>query len=212
MSADEPLYQLGICHNCDPDVPQKLLFATDDYSGPIIEEGSVVAYECWETLTLFRCEGCKGNLLYITVPDYPEQFSIDELDRAGEPEEVAKLTTTQFLALSTLVWPKKKEPATLPASVPENIRRIYERALKELDQKRIFPTQVTDVFHQFRYLGNLGAHSADETIKPEVAEVADELFRLIIQYIYEIPHKLDSLKQETQTLQLKAKGKPNQRR
>jgi len=254
METDEPLCQLGICHHCDPDVPQQLLFATNDYSGPIIEKGRVVGYEYWETISLFRCEHCKGTLLYTTAPEEPEPIGIDALDYF-DPEEVAKLTTTQFLALSTLVWPKKKEPATLPASVPENIRRIYEGALKvkaldpdsfsvrvrraiqaicidsgakeydqdgrrmdlldnlkELDQKRIFPTQVTDVFHQFRYLGNLGAHSPDETIKPEVAEVADELFRLIIQYIYEIPHKLDSLKQETQTLQLKAKGKPNQRR
>jgi hypothetical protein len=77
--------------------------------------------------------------------------------------------------------------------------------LRQLEDERIFSRQVTDVFHQFRYLGNLGAHGIDETIKPEIAEIADELFRLLIQYIYEIPHRLDSLKQETQTLKLRLK-------
>ncbi len=254
MSADEPLCQLGICHYCDPDVPQQLLFATNDYSGPIIEKGRVVAYEYWETISLFRCEHCKGTLLYTTAPENPEQISIDELDRA-EPEEVAKLTTTQFLELSTLVWPKKKEPATLPASVPENIRRIYEGALKvkasspdsfsvqirraiqaicinkgakecdhdgrpldlvdnlrELSRSGAFPRQLTDVLHQLKYLGNIGAHGIDETVKPEIANIADELFRLLIQYIYEIPHKLDKLKQETQTLRFEDEKRRNQGR
>ncbi len=86
-------------------------------------------------------------------------------------------------------------------------RRVdLSNMLKQIESERIFSQGVLDVLHHFRYIGNLAAHAIDETVKPEVADLADELFRLLVQYIYEMPHKLESLKKETQTLTLTTKG------
>lgn len=246
MSADEPLYQIGICPSCGPAAEQRFLFATEDHYGPIIEQGRIVAYDLVETLSLFCCEKCGTNLLYSTSSDNPLGVSVDELN-LSDPAEVATLDPTTFLELSTLEWPTQKE--TLPSGVPESVRRIYEEALRvkasspdsfvvqirraiqaicvdqgareyddegrhmtladnlrELSRNRIFPRQVTDVLHQLKYLGNVGAHGIDETVKPEIAKIAGELFRLLIQQIYEIPSKLDNLKRETQTIRFDNKG------
>ena len=245
MATDEPLYQIGICPNCPSDAEQRLLVTPiDEWSGPIVEHGQIEAHEFNETLSLFTCERCRGTLFYASYPELPWPLPVGE---ESDPYWIVKITPAQFLEDSTLLWPIKRE--TLPSSVPENIRKIYEGAIKvkasspdsfsvqirraiqaicvdkgakeydeegrpmklvdmlrQLKDERIFSEQVTDVFNQFRYAGNLGAHSGDETIKPTIIEVYDEIFRLLIQYIYEIPHKLDSLKQETQTLKLKAGG------
>ncbi len=250
MSSDEPRYQIGICPDCGPGAEQRLLFATEDSYGAIAEQGKIVAYELVETLSLFQCGKCGTNLLYSTRSDVP--VSVDQLD-FHSPDEVAELDPNQFQELSTLEWPTKKEPHQLTASVPENIRKIYEGALKvkalnpdafavqvrraiqaicidkgaseydkdgrpvdlldnlrELSANRVFAADLTDVLHQLRYLGNVGAHSTDETVKPGVADLVDELFNLLVEYIYEIPHKLERLKHETQTLRLKTRPRQNQ--
>jgi len=148
----------------------------------------------------------------------------------------------EFIEHSTLLWPRRVD---LPEQVPENVRVLYEGALKvkshpdsfvvqlrrtieaicvslgarnydqdgrpidlrsmldELSKKGSFPPQVRDILHQIRYLGNIGAHGIDETVDSSIAQILDELFRLLVQYIYEIPHKLDHLKLETQTLRLR---------
>lgn len=252
MTQDEPLFQIGIFPNCGPEAEQRFLFATEDRYCPIIEQGRIIAYDSVETLSLFRCERCGSNLLYSTTSDNPSGVSVDELD-LSDPFEVAELDPATFQECSTLEWPLRR--LALPSSVPENVRKIYEGAIKvkasspdsfsvqirraiqaicinkgakeydqdgrhldlvdnlrELSRSGVFPRQVTDVLHQLKYLGNIGAHGLDETVKPEIANIADELFRLLIQFIYEIPHKLDKLKRETQTLRFEDEKRRNQGR
>src|SRR4051812_43247542 len=127
MAIAEPLYQIGICPSCPSDAEQRLLFATEDWSYPITEKGKIVAYECTETLSLFSCQRCGGTLFYATQPDYPGPFSVDESD-IHNPHEVATLTRDQFIENSTLMWPTKRDP--LPPSVPDNVRKLYDGALR----------------------------------------------------------------------------------
>src|SRR5258708_10244035 len=104
MSIDEPTYQTGICPKCPSGVVQRFLFATENRYGPITEQGRIVAYEQFETLSLFRCEKCEANLLFLTEYDAPAPISLDELS-LSDPNEVAELDPTTFLEISTLVWP-----------------------------------------------------------------------------------------------------------
>jgi hypothetical protein len=127
MSSDEPLFQIGICPNCAPEAEQRFLFATEDRHGPVTEQGRIVGYNLVETLSIFRCEKCGSNLLYSTVSDILGGVSVDDLNRS-DPAEVAELDPETFQELSTLEWPTKK--GALPSSVPENVRRIYDGALK----------------------------------------------------------------------------------
>lgn len=85
----------------------------------------------------------------------------------------------------------------------DGIRVGLSNMLRQIERDRIFSRGVLDVLHHFTYIGNIAAHAVDETVKPEVADLADELFRLLIQYIYEMPQKLERLKKETQTLTLR---------
>jgi hypothetical protein len=129
MSTEEPLHQMGICPNCPADTQQLFLFATEEFSEPITEHGTLVAYEQSSTFSLFRCVRCESLLLYDTTWDLPGPISIEEIDDSDHVF-VAKLTKAQFVELSTLLYSTKtespKEKSILDPSTPELVRSSYE--------------------------------------------------------------------------------------
>jgi hypothetical protein len=182
MYTDEPLYQIGICPDCSADAEQRLLFARDpEWFGPITEGGQIVAYELIEALSLFTCQRCCGALLYSTQADlrWGRGASVDEeLDVYW----IVKITPAQFLEDSTLLWPIKRE--VLPSSVPANIRKIYDGALKVKTEPNSFAVQIRRALEAICVdRGEPGKHLKDELEKlskagvfpPIVAEIAHEL-------------------------------------
>lgn len=87
---------------------QRFLFATESRYGPFAQEGRIVGYQQVDTLSLFHCERCGGNLLYVTEIDPPSGMSAEELD-IFDPTEVAELDPTTFLEISILLWPTKED-------------------------------------------------------------------------------------------------------
>jgi hypothetical protein len=127
MSDDEPLYQIGICPNCPADTRQQFLFATEESSGPITNLGQLVAYEQLEVFSLFRCVRCESILSYNTMPETTTGIRFDELDYYAA-EGVARLTSAQFLELSSLLYSTKDESkeSILNPSTPQLVKRCYE--------------------------------------------------------------------------------------
>ena len=218
MSIDKPTYQTGICPKCPSGVVQRFLFATENRYGPITEQGRIVAYEQVETLSLFRCEKCRNNLLFLTESDVPSAISLEELG-LSDPAEVAELDPAIFLEISTLVWPTSVSDS-LPSYVPKTVRDIYEEALlvKNVSPSS-FPVQVGRALeavqkdfgipkrgleqlesHSPHGLSQLAikirdwrnvAHSDSVKITAEQVKDIDAFFRLITDYVYVLPHKLE---------------------
>lgn len=46
-----------------------------------------------------------------------------------------------------------------------------------------------------RYIGNLGAHASDHEIDTWDAELLDDFFRSVVDYVYIVPSKIERLKQ-----------------
>lgn len=219
MLTDEPIYQLGICPNCPSQAQQRFLFATDSHYGPIVEQGRIVAYELVETLSLFRCEKCEANLPFLTEHDAPVPISLEELSLSN-PDEVAELDPTTFLEISTLVWPTSVTHS-LPSHVPKTVRDIYEeaflvknlspnsfavqvgRALEAVQRDLGIPKRGLEQLESHSPHGlsqlairikdwrNIAAHSDSVNITGQQVEDIDAFFRLITDYVYVLPQKLE---------------------
>jgi hypothetical protein len=132
MSRDELLYQIGICKNCPTDTRQEFLFATEESSGPVTDLGQLVGYQNLEIFSLFRCVRCESILLYNTMPETTAGIRFDELNYYAA-EGVARLTTAQFLELSSLLYSSRDESSKysiLDPATPELVKSCYEIGIR----------------------------------------------------------------------------------
>jgi hypothetical protein len=67
--------------------------------------------------------------------------------------------------------------------------------LKDLSQRSVFPEELASIGELLRQLGNIGSHATDQRVDMWDAELADELFRMIIQYVYLAPAHIQRMKE-----------------
>ena len=73
--------------------------------------------------------------------------------------------------------------------------KIYEK-LEDLAQKGIFPQNIIDVGHVIRKISRYGGHPKDEEVTREEADLLDDIFNLILEYVYVTPHKIKILEEK----------------
>lgn len=72
---------------------------------------------------------------------------------------------------------------------------LYSR-LQKLSEKGILPTELlVDAAHLIRNLGNVGVHAGTREVDFWDAELVDELFRAIIEFVYILPSKVERMRQ-----------------
>ena len=70
-----------------------------------------------------------------------------------------------------------------------------EGRLGELADRGEIPTTLAEVTDVLRLLGNVGAHAAEESIKPWQVNAIDEFFRAVVEYVYVAPSKLKEFRE-----------------
>jgi len=97
---------------------------------------------------------------------------------------------------------------TAPGAFANQIRRALEficgsenakgsnlfEQLRDLAQRGVLPTGLIDVAALIRQVGNIGSHASTKEISRWDAELLDSLFRMILEYVYIGPARLDRLK------------------
>lgn len=63
-----------------------------------------------------------------------------------------------------------------------------------LIQKGVLPPVFGEMSHITRQIANLGVHDAEIDVQPSDADIVDEFFRAIIEYIYIAPHKVAQIR------------------
>jgi len=71
--------------------------------------------------------------------------------------------------------------------------------LQDLITKGILPGYFGDITDLLRVVGNLGAHASDKTLDIWDAELIDEFFRFVIEYVYVAPAKIKRMKERMRT-------------
>lgn len=131
-----------------------------------------------------------AGLPYIVWPDHGDSGISDHA-----PDSVKKL----YQAALEL---KDKDPNLFAVQIRralENICRekgagsgTLSQMLRELSGKGIFPPTIAEIANELRATGNKGAHADSVGVTREDAAAIDELFQLIIGYVYDAPAKLNA--------------------
>jgi len=117
---------------------------------------------------------------------------------------------SHILKLYEEVWPLRHRS---PSAFIGQIRRLLEYIcvdqkasgkdlygkLQDLITKGILPGYFGDITDLLRVVGNLGAHASDKTLDIWDAELIDEFFRFVIEYVYVAPAKIKRMKERMRT-------------
>jgi hypothetical protein len=64
-----------------------------------------------------------------------------------------------------------------------------------LSSRGIFPGYFAEITDLMRHVGNLGSHASDKDVDFWDAELLDDFFRSIVEYVYIAPSKIQRLRQ-----------------
>jgi Domain of unknown function (DUF4145) len=107
----------------------------------------------------------------------------------------------RVLSLYVEAWPLRHKA---PSAFVGQIRRLLEfvrteqsatgrnlfEQLTDLSTKGVFPGYFTKITDLLRKVGNMGAHAGEEDLSVWDAELIDDFFRSVIEYIYIAPAKI----------------------
>ena len=65
--------------------------------------------------------------------------------------------------------------------------------LRQLSEKGVIPGHLAQMTKAIRLIGNIGAHASDKHIGKTEAEIIDDFFVAIIEYVYVAPAKINAL-------------------
>lgn len=120
----------------------------------------------------------------------------------------------RVLHLYEEVWPLRHRA---PAAFIGQVRRLLEfvcadqgasgkdlfAKLQDLSAKGVFPGYFIQISDLLRKVGNMGAHAAEEELSVWDAEIIDDFFRSIVDYVYVAPARIkrmeDRLKMHEKT-------------
>jgi hypothetical protein len=205
--------RLAKCEHCKNEAHQKL-----EHYYPYAWGDDVAGIGYVRVYFTFSCETCGEALLYhagIPSLHFPEEFDVEECFM-NELEEYDEGHQFGFFCL---VWPTRVE-AGLPSCVPEAVRVMYLEALsvkgtspnsfavsigralerirrdlgiprKELERLKSHSIGLGQIAMKITEWRNIAAHADPRNITTEQVEDIDAFFRLITDYVYVLPHKLE---------------------
>jgi hypothetical protein len=172
---------------------------------------------------VFQCPTCQGISIYGDWKDYSNAVLFSEKllypkgpNLVPEAHKVASrgCIPARIIKIYEEIWPLRH---IAPNAFSGQIRRSLEMVcadqkaigktlfdqLRDLTNRGIFPGNFAEITDLIRKLGNLGAHAGEEDVDYWDAELLDDFFRSVIEYVYIAPSKILRMKQR---LELKGKG------
>jgi Domain of unknown function (DUF4145) len=165
---------------------------------------------------LYQCPTCAGVTIYGDFVDYPRarDASYKRIYPQGsrllpERHKVSSVTCVpeQVLKLYETSWPLRHiAPGAFAAQVRKALEYIckdkgavgktLDAKLKDLATKQTFPGHFAAMTDLMRRIGNIGAHAdGEDEVDFWDAELLDEFFRSVVEYIYITPSRLERMKQ-----------------
>jgi hypothetical protein len=164
---------------------------------------------------LYRCSTCDGISVFGDFVDYPERP--DLASRRIHPKGSRLLPPAHLLAnrgcvpqrilqLYDEIWPLRH---VSPTAFAGQVRRALEfvcsdqkaagrtlfEQLQDLAKRGTFPGYFVEMTDLMRRVGNLGSHAGEVDVDFWDAELLDDFFRSVIEYVYIAPSKIERLKE-----------------
>jgi len=202
---------VAFCPHCGNRAPQKLVYR-QRYRGVWFSVNGDVSKEEDSELPgptyyyVVVCETCNEVLVYHSVGVPASHFSEADLVYP-EPGEL-------HYSVPDVVANCYKEAARIKNLAPNafavQIRRALEalcedrgvnertlaRSLNVLAERGEIPATLAEMTDILRLLGNIGAHAADQSVKPGHVHVMDDFFKAVVEYVYVAPYKLQEFRKK----------------
>lgn len=163
---------------------------------------------------LYQCPTCSGISVYGDFVDFGTETSIERrrLYPIGnklvpEPHKVdsEKCIPEQIVRIYEEIWPLRH---IAPNAFAGQVRRALEsicheqnaqgqtlfEQLKDLVSRGAFPGHFSEVTDLMRKIGNQGAHAGQKDVDYWDADLLDDFFRAIVEYVYVVPSKIARMK------------------
>jgi len=160
-----------------------------------------------EQYDLAICETCKGPLLYYegygpaTEEDFkksyliwPKQKKLSEKVPQRIREYYEEAIRIKRIAPNSFAGQIRKCLEALCDARKIKKGKLLNR-LKELSDKGEIPKHFIEMADILRFLGNIGVHSSETTIRSLPVDTIDDFFTAIIEYVYGFPSRIEEIKQ-----------------
>lgn len=199
---------IRLCPHCNNVAPHQLIY--DGVVSKLYDEIQVSDAETRKILEnfvyiLLQCSTCQDYSLIggfnLELPESQSQFPVlyPDSDDLGSsvPEKLRKV----YGEASRI---RRKAPNAYAGQIRRALEflckdqeatggNLYEQ-LKSLVAKGVIPPTLAEMTTLIRLLGNLGVHATDDEVSIWDAQLIDEFFRSIVEYVYVAPSKIARLK------------------
>ena len=207
-----PITGIFMCPHCSNTVPMQQIQRIrgrklyDYYSSPMHEHN-------YERFVIYQCPTCRKITI---IKEFDDEQSIHEDDLKIISETIYPITKqidAQIIPeyICKLYSEAIKLKPISPDSFSMKIRKALEHICDEhgakesdnvynkldsLSNKGILPKNIIDMGHIIRKVAQYGGHPKDEEITETDADLLDDIFNLILEYIYITPYKIKMLEQK----------------
>ena len=198
---DDEIRKVSFCPHCSNRAPQRLVY-TQRYTERTWDAGHGEESEPtpWSTFVA-ACETCGHILLY---DNYGDQLEEDEFHRGVLAFPEYGLPISVPSPIRAIYAEASRIRALAPNAFAVQIRRALEALcedrnadgrnlatqLGDLAKRNEIPSVLVELADTLRLVGNVGAHSGNQTVHQLQAYEIDEFFRVLIEYVYIAPNKL----------------------
>ena len=201
---------VAFCPHCGNNAPQQLIHRQHVSETAWIlrdEEGRDEKSELDAIYFVATCETCQGILLYAAFDEYPDDHDFYRTNLLWPESGVSHESVPE--KVSTIYEEAARIKSLAPNAFAVQIRRALEAVcedrgakkgvlaamLKELSERGDIPPVLAEMTDVLRLLGNIGAHAADQSVRPSQVYALDEFFRAVIEYVYVAPSKLKDFRE-----------------
>jgi len=164
----------------------------------------------------YICSTCKGLNLYGGFRiekernDFSEYPSLYPVGSSLLPPSYLvprrELIPRKLITMYQEIWHlKRRTPVAFVAQIRRALELICDEQnangvnlaskLQSLTRKGVFPGYIGDLTDLLRLIGNIGAHDSTSFISVWDAESIDDFFRLLVEYVYVLPAKIEIVHQ-----------------
>ena len=202
-----------VCHYCGNRVPME--FVAVHRGQKLFEQVEAKKYMEDFDVSVYRCPTCNGISVFADFSVYPAHDSLagrriypHGAKLVPEPHKVAstdcvprriqklyvEIAPLRHIAPNAFVGQIRRALEFICHEQNANGRTLFEQ-LRDLTSRGAFPGHFADVTDLMRNVGNLGVHAGERDVDIWDAELVDDFFRSVVEYVYVTPSKIERLRQ-----------------
>lgn len=206
MSA--PIRNVAFCPHCGNTAPQQLVHVQRFWTHGYYPDGTETDPDLSCAYFVATCETCQEVLVYLAEGEIPEPKDFARWagliwpDAGFLPQSVPQRVRDCYEEAGRI---KRLAPNAFAVQIRRALEAICEdrdaakgplhARLKQLATRGEIPPVLAEMTDVLRLLGNIGAHAADQTVKPGHVRVIEEFFRAIVEYVYVGPSKIRAFRE-----------------